>query len=348
MPQAEPVKGREVGIAAIDHGKQVSGGARRVRVQLRRQVGRVTDTEKQRHPDGKRRVGGNGIGSAFKTEALADKFGIERRHHQAGPAGDISIHGGGNHRQACDALLSVEGTPDEGARQRRGLALVARDRHLNLIGRGFGAAPELCRPAVIDKASIKRFPGGNKPRVGIEVAQPDRRLHRRIGKGIEAGGVDIGMRGIHQHDVKRLEERRVDRPRVGVVQQLCDQRGKDGVIDPHRGQDVGGKLRAGGIAHGGAADDFGLVPERLKGTADLIHHRAARLVVATGHQLGLDKPLLPFKPRRLVGKLADQCLQRLRPAARRHPVQSGGDQRIGVIRRAGGRNRALRDHVMRQ
>ena len=141
VPQAKLVERCDIGLAAANHGKQVAGGTRRVRIQLRWQVGRIANAQKQRHPDGKRRIGGNGISCAFKPEALAHQLGIERRHHQTGTTGGVRIHGSGNHRQPCNALFLVERTPDKGPGQRRGLALMARRRQLHLIACKCGAAP---------------------------------------------------------------------------------------------------------------------------------------------------------------------------------------------------------------
>ena len=201
---------------------------------------------------------------------------------------------------------------------------------------------------MIDKPAVERLPGGYEARVGIKIAQPDRRLRRGIGQGTECCGVDIAVRRVHQHDVKRLEKRGVDRPRVGVVQQICDKRREHGVIDAHGRQDIGGEPGAGGIAHRRAADNLGLVPEGLKSTADLIHDCAAGLVVAAGHKLCLDKPLFPVEPGLLVGKLPDKRFQRLGTAARRHPVKPCGHQRICIRCRAGRRHRTVRDNIMRE
>ena len=348
VPQAEPVEWCDIGFAAAYHGKQVTGRTRRVRIQLRRQIGRIADTQKQRHPDGERRVGGNGIASAFKAEALAHQLGIKRRHHQTGAASGVRIHGTGNHRQPGNALFLVERAPDKGPGQRRWLALVTRSCQLHLIACECGAAPELCCLAMVDNPAVQRPPGGDKARIGIEITQPDRRLDRTVGQGVQRGDIDIAMRRIQQHNVKRLEKRGVDRPRVGVIQQICDKRREQRVIDTHGRQNVGSKLGAGGIAHSRAAYHLRLVPEGLEGAADLIHHRAARFLVTTGHQLRLDKPLFPVKPGLFIGKLSDKRFQHLRAATRCHPVEPRGHQRISIVRRAYRRHGPMRNNVVRK
>ena len=201
---------------------------------------------------------------------------------------------------------------------------------------------------MIDNPAVQRPPGRDKPRIGIEITQSDRCLGGAGGQGVQRGNIDIAMRRIQQHNMKRLEKRGIDRPRVGIIQQFCDKRREQRIIDTHGRQNIGSKLGVGSIAHGRAADHFRLVPERLEGAADLIHHCATGFLVTTSHQLRLDKPLFPVKPWLFIGKLSDKRFQHLRATARCHPVEPRSHQRIGIVRRAYRRHSPMRNNVMRK
>ena len=191
---------------------------------------------------------------------------------------------------------------------------MARQRKLEPVRRDFCAAPQLGGLFMRDQPTVKGPPCGNKPGLRIEIAQPDSGLHRPFGKGRQPIGINGGMRRIHQHDMKRLQKRRIEVARRGATQQRGYQRRECGIINAHRLQDIGGKLCAGNIASGSVADHLRLVPEGVKGAADLIHHIATGLVIAARHQLRLDKPLFPFQPGRIIRKLIDKIFQRLGPA----------------------------------
>ena len=204
---------------------------------------------------------------------------------------------------------------------------MAGQRQHRRIGLNRGAAPELCGTLMIDQSVTEGPPGRHKTRIRIEIAKSNRRLDRTFGKRIKPGDIDIMMRGLHQHDVKLVDKRRIDRAGIGTVQKLADEAGKGRVINAHRKQDVSGELRAGDIALvDRGADHLRLVPERLEGAANLIHDIAAGVGVAARHQLCFNKPLFPCKPRRLIGKLVDHHRQIFRPAGGSKPVKPPGHE----------------------
>ena len=151
---------------------------------------------------------------------------------------------------------------------------------VDVVRRDFCAAPKLGCLFMRNEPAIECPPCGDKPGFGIEIAQPDSGLHGPFGQCCQPVGIDIGVRRIHQHDVKWLQKRRIELAGVGAVQQGGHQRRERRVIDAHGPEDVGRKPRTGSITHGSAADHLRLVPERLESATDLIHHRAAGLVVA--------------------------------------------------------------------
>ena len=311
MPQVQRAKGRHFVAGARCHRQKPANRLRGVVVKLCRRRAGIADTHQHRHAGGKGGIGSKGRVGTIKTKAFAGQFGIERNHHQSGAAGDVGIKGLCNHRQARNALLIVERPPDKRPCKGRWLAQMTGKGQFRGIGRGFRATPELRRLAMVDKTTIKGPPGRYKPCIGIQIAKADSRLDRAVRQRSQPINTNRRMRGIHQHDMKRLEKRWVDRPGIGVGQKLRHQRREHRIINAHGGQDISGELRPGNIAGSGAADDLGLVPERLEGTAHLIHHGAAGILVAPRHQLRLDKPLLPAKPWRVIGKLVDDILKRL-------------------------------------
>ena len=253
---------------------------------------------------GKQRLG------AIEVQRLTAKLGIERRHHPAGPVGNINIHRGGDEGQAFGRLLGIKGAPDKGPGQRRRLALMAGQCQHRGVGLNRGAAPQLCHPLMVDQSVTKRPPGRHKTGIRVEVAEPDRRLGRTFGKRLKTDNIDIMMRRLHQHDMKLVNQRRVDGAGIGVVQKLADKAGECRIINPRREKNVGGELCAGDITLvDGGADHFRLVPERLERPTRLIHHIAAGIGIAARHQLRFDKPLFPFKPRCLIGKLVNHHRQ---------------------------------------
>ena len=117
------------------------------------------------------------------------------------------------------------------------------------------------------------------------------------------------MSRIHEHNVKRFNQSRIDRPGLTIAKELADEAGENRIVNPGRKQDISRKTRARDIALGGGANDLRLVPERFKSTTYLIHHIAAGIVVATHHELCRDQPLFPFEPRRVVRQLVDHDRQ---------------------------------------
>ena len=157
------------------------------------------------------------------------------------------------------------------------------------------------------------------------------------------------MRGLHQNDVKLVDKRRVDGTGISTIQKLADKADKNRVINPHRHQDVGGKLRTGDVTlMDGGADHLCLVPERLEGAASLIHDIAAGIGVTARHQLCFDKPLFPGKPRRLIGKLVDHLRQILRTASRGKPVKTRSHQAVIGLACPVRPNRTPRHHIAGQ
>ena len=221
-------------------------------------------------------------------------------------------------------------------------------REVDVIRRDVRTAPQLSGLFMRNQPTIQRPPCRDKPRLGIEITQPDSSLDRSVGKRRQPVSIDRGVRRVHQHDMQRLQQCRVELTRIGAGEQRRHKRRKRSIINAHGLQDIGGKLRAGGIAHGSAADDLRLVPERLERAAHLIHHGTAGFVIAARHQLCFDQPLFPFQPGFLIGKLADQILQRLGPAGGGKPGKSGRDQRIGVCAGTNRRHRTMRDDTLCQ
>ena len=188
-------------------------------------------------------------------------------------------------------------------------------------------SPQLGSAFMFDQPVTECPPGRHQARIRIKIAKPDRRLGRTHRKRIKARNIDVMMRGLHENDVELVDKRRVNGPGISIVQKLANKAGKHRIINPHRQKDVGGKLRTGNVTLvDGGADHLGLVPERLEGAAGLIHDVAAGIGVTSRHQLCLDKPLFPVKPRRLIGKLVNHLRQILRTPGGGKPVKTPGHQ----------------------
>ena len=169
---------------------------------------------------------------------------------------------------------------------------------------------------MVNETVRQRSPCRHQTRFRIEIPQFHGGLNRSARKSRQTVDINVVVSRIHEHNVKRFDQSRINRPGLTIAKELTDKTGEDRIIDPGRKQDVSRETCARNIALGGGANDLCLVPERLESTPNLIHDVAAGIVVATHHELGRDKPLFPFEPRRVIRQLIDHDRQFVGTAGR--------------------------------